>query len=118
MLEQPLPERISFIRGFLQSKSLRWGKRPPLLGAPPPLRGSGLVSAGFPFPQVTPCCISSFTRCRQSCRDPVAVCGKESFPMDILAGARACKGSPGGEGEGAGGCSGDAALGQHSSPGA
>lgn len=32
MLDQPLPERISFIHGFLQSKTLHWcwGKRLPL----------------------------------------------------------------------------------------
>lgn len=36
MLEQPLPERISFIHGFLQSKTLHWywGELLPLLGAP------------------------------------------------------------------------------------
>lgn len=51
VLEQPLPERISFIRGFLQSKSLRWGKRPPLLGAPHPCRGLVLCLQASPSPK-------------------------------------------------------------------
>lgn len=117
MLEQPLPERISFIRGFLQSKSLRRGKR--LLGACHPFWGSGFVSAGSP-PALSdpPSCISNFTRCRQACPRPAAASGKESFPMEILARARAWrKGGPGGAGQRAGGRSGGAALG-HSSPSA
>lgn len=53
MLEQPLPERISFIRGFLQSKSLRWrqGKRLSLLGAPHPCEGLVLCLQAPPSPQ-------------------------------------------------------------------
>lgn len=46
MREQPLPERISFICGFLQSKSWCREKRLPLLGAPHPCGRSvwGLVT--------------------------------------------------------------------------
>lgn len=88
MLKQPLPERISFIRGFLQSKSWCWGKRLPLLGAPHPCGGSlwGLVA---PLR-----CVSSSGRLRE---------GK--FALEIPAGAQAWgKGGAEGEGQGAGGC--------------
>lgn len=53
MLEQPLPERISFIRGFLQSKSLRWrrGKWLPLLSASHPCEGLVLCLQGPPSPK-------------------------------------------------------------------
>lgn len=122
MLEQPLPERISFIRGFLQSKSLRRrrGKRLPPARCPPTPAGVRSCVCRLPPPlSDPPRCTSSFTRCGQGCPDPAAACGKESFPMKNLARARAwCKGGAGGEGQGAGACCGDAVLGRHSSPGA
>lgn len=68
MLEQPLPERISFIRGFLQSKSWCQGKWP--LGACHPCGGLVLCLYSPRLKVTTPCCISSFRRCRRGCPDP------------------------------------------------
>lgn len=55
MLEQPLPERIAFIHGFLQSKTLRWcwGKPLPLLDAPD-LWGSLISCLQLPPPESDP----------------------------------------------------------------